>query len=448
MPQAKSSLARNRSYDDDFSCHLLNNKGALPKVGPMRSLVARMLSRLAIEPRIDVVFPDGTLQTVGHGKVPRLRMRIVDTPTELKLALNPELALGEAVMDGRVVVEQGSLYDLLDALVAAVHKARPQGWGKTLSGLRTAVRRFHQHNTPALAKRNVAHHYDLKSDFFKLFLDPDMQYSCAYFAQPDMTLAEAQLAKKRHIMGKLDLAAGHRVLDIGCGWGGMALSIAGETGASVTGITLSEEQLAIAQERGKASGLPVEFRLQDYRHLRESFDRIVSVGMFEHVGVGYYRDYFSKVRELLTDDGVALIHTIGRSSPPGATNPFIAKYIFPGGYIPAMSEVAAAVEKEGLVITDVEVLRIHYAETLKAWRENFLARRDEAIAMYDERFARMWEFYLAASEASFRHDDLVVFQFQLAKKLDGLPITRSYIEQREGQFGRKPAAKAVESEPA
>ncbi|SIQ09402.1 cyclopropane-fatty-acyl-phospholipid synthase family protein [Bosea sp. (in: a-proteobacteria)] len=406
----------------------------------MRSLVARMLSRLAIEPRIDVVFPDGTSQSIGQGSVPRLRMRIVDTPTELKLALNPELALGEAVMDGRVVVEQGSLYDLLDALVTAVHKARPQGWGKALEGLRTAIRRFHQHNTPALARRNVAHHYDLKSDFFRLFLDPDMQYSCAYFASPEMTLAQAQAAKKRHIMGKLDLQPGQRVLDIGCGWGGMALSIAGEAGASVTGITLSQEQLAIAQQRGRESGLPVEFRLQDYRHLTERFDRIVSVGMFEHVGVGYYREYFRKIRELLTEDGVALVHTIGRATPPGATNPFIAKYIFPGGYIPAMSEMAAAIEKEGLIVTDVEVLRLHYAETLKIWRENFLDRRDDAVAMYDERFARMWEFYLAACEASFRHDDLVVFQFQLARKLDGLPITRGYIEQRETAFGRESAS--------
>jgi cyclopropane-fatty-acyl-phospholipid synthase len=404
-----------------------------------------MLSRLAVEPRIDVVFPDGTSQAIGQGSVPRLRMRIVDAPTELKLALNPELALGEAVMDGRVVVEQGSLYDLLDALVRAVHKARPQGWGKTLEGLRTAIRRLYQHNTPALAKRNVAHHYDLKSDFFRLFLDPDMQYSCAYFARPDMTLTEAQIAKKRHIMGKLDLAPGQRVLDIGCGWGGMALSIADEAGASVTGITLSEEQLAIAQQRGRESGLAVEFRLQDYRHLTERFDRIVSVGMFEHVGVGYYREYFRKIRELLTDDGVALVHTIGRSTPPGATNPFIAKYIFPGGYIPAMSEMAAAIEKEGLIVTDLEVLRLHYAETLKAWRENFLARRDEAVAMYDERFARMWEFYLAASEASFRHDDLVVFQFQLAKRLDGLPITRGYIERREGAFGRGEAAEGPQT---
>jgi cyclopropane-fatty-acyl-phospholipid synthase len=218
------------------------------------------------------------------------------------------------------------------------------------------------------------------------------------------------------------------VLDIGSGWGGLALTLAGETGASVTGITLSQEQLAVAKARAAETGLPVDFRLQDYRAMEGPFDRIVSVGMFEHVGVGFYRDYFRKIAELLTEDGVALIHTIGRSTPPGATNPFIAKYIFPGGYIPALSEMTAAVEKEGLVITDVEVLRLHYAETLKAWRERFLARRAEVVAMYDERFARMWEFYLACSEASFRHDDLVVFQLQLAKRLDGLPITRGYME--------------------
>lgn len=403
----------------------------------MDAFVARMLSRLIKEPRIDVVFPDGTLQSVGKGDAPAIRMRIVDRPTELKLALNPELALGEAMMDGRVVVEKGSLYDLLDLLIAGLHKARPDGWSKTLAGLRTAVRRFHQHNTPALAKRNVAHHYDLRSDFFRLFLDEDMQYSCAYFARPDMTLAEAQLAKKRHIIDKLALEPGQSVLDIGCGWGGLGLTIAGEAGAHVTGITLSEEQLAVARERGAESGLPVEFRLQDYRTVSGPFDRIVSVGMFEHVGVGYYRPYFRKIAELLTEDGIALIHTIGRSTPPGATNPFIAKYIFPGGYIPALSEMTAAVEKEGLIITDVEVLRLHYAETLKAWRERFLARRAEVVDMYDERFARMWEFYLASSEASFRHDDLVVFQLQIAKRLDTLPMTRDYITRQEGSVPRQ-----------
>ncbi|CAN7333235.1 cyclopropane-fatty-acyl-phospholipid synthase [Bosea sp. LjRoot9] len=356
-------------------------------------------------------------------------MRIADRPTELQLALDPELALGEAVMEGRVVVERGSLYDLLDVLVAGVHRNPPTAWARALAKLRTSVRRFHQHNTLGWARRNVAHHYDLKAEFFRLFLDEDMQYSCAYFLTPQTSLAEAQIAKKRHILAKLAIGPGHDVLDIGSGWGGLGLTIAGETGANVTGVTLSQEQLAVARERATAAGLPVDFRLQDYRDVPERFDRIVSVGMFEHVGVGYYRTFFRKVAELLKDDGVALIHTIGRSSPPGATNPFIAKYIFPGGYIPAMSEVTAAVEHEGLIISDVEVLRLHYAETLKAWRERFLARRAEAVAMYDERFARMWEFYLAASEASFRHDDLVVFQFQLTKRLDTLPMTRGYMEQ-------------------
>ncbi|SEF55666.1 SAM-dependent methyltransferase [Bosea lathyri] len=394
----------------------------------MRALVARMLSRLVKEPRIDVIFPDGSLQSVGSGDAPALRMRIVDRPTELKLALNPELALGEAVMDGRVVVERGSLYDLLDLLISSAHRQQPSAWVHTLSGLRTAVRRFKQHNTLAWSQRNVAHHYDLKSDFFRLFLDDDMQYSCAFFPHPDTTLEEAQQIKKRRLVAKLAIKPGQRVLDIGSGWGGLGLTLARESGAAVTGITLSQEQLAIAKARAAETELPVDFRLQDYRTMAGSFDRIVSVGMFEHVGVGYYREFFRKISELLTQDGVALVHTIGRSSPPGATNPFIAKYIFPGGYIPALSEVSAAIEREGLVITDVEVLRLHYAETLKAWRERFLARRSEAVAMYDERFARMWEFYLAASEASFRHDDLVVFQLQLAKRLDTLPVTRGYME--------------------
>jgi cyclopropane-fatty-acyl-phospholipid synthase len=395
----------------------------------MRTLIARMLSRLVKEPRIDVVFADGSKQSVGKGSTPAFTMRIADRPTELQLALDPELALGEAVMEGRVVVERGSLYDLLDVLVAGVHRNRPMAWARALAKLRTSVRRLHQHNTLGWARRNVAHHYDLKSEFFRLFLDEDMQYSCAYFPTPQTSLAEAQIAKKQHILAKLAIRPGHDVLDIGSGWGGLGLTIAGETGASVTGVTLSQEQLAVARERAAAAALPVDFRLQDYRDVTERFDRIVSVGMFEHVGVGYYRTFFRKVAELLKDDGVALIHTIGRCSPPGATNPFIAKYIFPGGYIPAMSEVTAAVEHEGLIISDVEVLRLHYAETLKAWRERFLARRTEAVAMYDERFARMWEFYLAASEASFRHDDLVVFQFQLTKRLDTLPMTRGYMEQ-------------------
>ena len=393
----------------------------------MRSLIELMLSKLVKSPRLDIVFADGSHRSIGAGDKPAVTMHILDKLTELQLALNPELALGEAVMDGRVVVEQGSVYDLLDMLVAGLRGQTPSAWLQALGRARTAVRRFSQHNTPTWARRNVSRHYDLKAEFFKLFLDEDMQYSCAFFPKPDISLEEAQAAKKDRLIAKLALKPGHRVLDIGSGWGGLGLSIARQSSAKVKGITLSTQQLAIAQERAAAANLPVEFRLEDYRYVAGPFDRIVSVGMFEHVGVGYYRDYFRKLAELLTDDGVALVHTIGRTTPPGATNPFIAKYIFPGGYIPALSEVAAAVEREGLIITDVEVLRLHYAETLKAWRERFLARRTEAVAMYDERFARMWEFYLAASEASFRHNDLVVFQLQLAKKVDTLPVTRDYM---------------------
>lgn len=405
----------------------------------MRTLLTNMLSRLVREPRIDIVFADGKLHSAGQGAAPAVRLRIADRETEFRLALDPELALGEAIMDGRVIVERGTIYQLLETLVCGLSRQPPSAWANALERLRTAVRRLKQHNTPSWAKRNVSHHYDLKSEFFRLFLDADQQYSCAFFERPDATLEEAQEAKKRRIAAKLALKPGQSVLDIGSGWGGLGLSIARSTGARVTGITLSEEQLAAASKRAEEAGLPVEFRLQDYRAVSERFDRIVSVGMFEHVGVGYYRDYFRKIRELLTDDGVALIHTIGRTTPPGATNPFIAKYIFPGGYIPALSEIAAAVEKEGLVITDVEVLRLHYAETLKAWRERFLARRAEAVAMYDERFARMWEFYLAASEASFRHNGLVVFQLQLARRLDSLPMTRDYMSGK-GRAAAMPVA--------
>lgn len=402
----------------------------------MRSLIESMLAKLVKSPPLEIVFADGTHRLVGAGDKPALTMRILDRPTELQLALNPELALGEAVMDGRVVVEQGSLYDLLDLLIAGLHGHTLSPWTQALDRARTAIRRFNQHNTPSWARRNVARHYDLKADFFRLFLDEDMQYSCAYFPEPGISLEQAQAAKKHRLIAKLAIEPGQRVLDIGSGWGGLGLSIARETGARVKGITLSTEQLAIARDRAAGTDLPVEFKLEDYRHTVGPFERIVSVGMFEHVGVGYYRAYFRKIAELLTEDGVALVHTIGRTTPPGATNPFIAKYIFPGGYIPALSEVVAAIERERLVVTDVEVLRLHYAETLKAWRERFLARRAEAVAMYDERFARMWEFYLAASEATFRHNDLVVFQIQLAKRLDTLPVTRSYIDERAAELDR------------
>ena len=271
---------------------------------------------------------------------------------------------------------------------------------------------------------------------YSLFLDGDQQYSCAYFESPNQSLDDAQLAKKRHLAAKLRLKPGATVLDIGCGWGGLALYLAEIAGARVTGITLSQEQYQRAQnralERGRARD--TTFRLVDYRDVDGRFDRIVSVGMFEHVGVGFYDTFFSKCAELLADDGVMLLHTIGRSSRPGITNPWIAKYIFPGGYIPALSEVLPAIERAQLIVTDVEILQLHYAETLKAWRERFLAHREEAVRLYDQRFVRMWEFYLACSEMAFREGDMVVFQIQMAKRKGLMPATRDYIAREEARL--------------
>jgi cyclopropane-fatty-acyl-phospholipid synthase len=302
-------------------------------------------------------------------------------------------------------------------------------WGKLMNSARMTARPLQQWNTERRSKRNVERHYDLSGDLYRLFLDEDMQYSCAYFEQPDMTLEEAQLAKKQHIAAKLRIKPGQTVLDIGCGWGGLALYIAKTFDAEVLGVTLSTEQHQVATERARAAGLEnsVHFELRDYRDLSERFDRIVSVGMFEHVGVTQYRTYFDKCATLLKPDGVMLLHTIGRTAPPTTTSAFIRKYIFPGGYIPALSEVMPHIEKSGLATTDVEILRLHYAETLKAWRERFLANRDKVKAIYDERFCRMWEFYLCGSEASFRWQDLVNFQIQLTRKNDVLPMTRDYI---------------------
>jgi cyclopropane-fatty-acyl-phospholipid synthase len=296
-----------------------------------------------------------------------------------------------------------------------------------------ALRPLHQRNTTGQAKRNVSHHYDLDGRLYRLFLDPDLQYSCAYFEHPRKSLDEAQLAKKRHIAAKLLIEPEHRVLDIGSGWGGLALYLAKRCGALVTGITLSKPQLEYARRRAGESGLSsrVSFRELDYRDVDGSFDRIVSVGMFEHVGMGFYDGFFAKAAALLVEDGVMLLHTIGRPHGPGATHPWIRKYIFPGGHAPALSEVLPAIERSGLIITDLEVLHLHYGLTLRAWRERFLARHREAEMIYGKRFCRMWEFYLAMVECGFRHGDLSVFQIQLAKRLGVVPLTRDYVWVRE-----------------
>lgn len=377
----------------------------------------------------------GAKFTCGDGTGQPVAVRFVTHHAERRILLNPELALGEAYMDGTFVVEQGTIADalaiLLDQPQVLPHWARPQWWARYL-----LLRHVRQFNPRKRAMNNVAHHYDLDGRLYSLFLDADKQYSCAYFDTPDTTLDDAQLAKKRHLAAKLLIRRSDRVLDIGSGWGGLGLYLAEMTGADITGITLSTEQLEVATARAAEKNLTrsVRFLLQDYRDIPGPFDRIVSVGMFEHVGVDFYDTFFERCADLLTDDGVMMLHSIGRSTGPDVTSPWIAKYIFPGGYIPALSEVFPAIERAGLLVCDTEILRLHYAETLKAWRERFMARREEAVQLYDERFARMWEFYLAASEMAFRKQNLMNFQVQLTKRQGVVPMTRDYIVHEEAKL--------------
>jgi cyclopropane-fatty-acyl-phospholipid synthase len=380
---------------------------------------------------IEIETAGGKTFKIGDGSGKQLGLHFKDRTAQLRFLASPELAFGELFMDGRVEVTKGTIYDVL-ALAARNYDRRPR-WMNELQRLRAKwLRRRHRNDTKR-ALRNVAHHYDLDSRLYGLFLDSDRQYSCAYFEHEDDNLEQAQLAKKRHIAAKLLVEPGQTLLDIGCGWGGLALYFARVCGAKVTGITLSKEQLAIAQGRAEEAGLTsqIAFQHRDYRDLDAHFDRIVSVGMFEHVGRDYYDAYFAGIARLLDEKGVALVHTIGRMTEPAATNPWIDKYIFPGGYLPSLSEIMPAIERSGLFVTDIEVLRMHYAQTLQAWRERFQARREEAKALYDERFCRMWEFYLAGSECTFRFEGQAVFQIQLAKSVDALPLTRSYIASAE-----------------
>jgi cyclopropane-fatty-acyl-phospholipid synthase len=361
-----------------------------------------------------------------------------------RIAANPSMGVGEAYMDGGLVLEEGGVWDFVD-LIGRNAKYRPLKQASALS--RWWLDRRLQANARRAARRNVAHHYDLSVDFYRRFLDPDMQYSCAYFAHPGASLEEAQMAKKRHLAAKLLLQPGQKVLDIGCGWGGLGLSLAKAAEVEVHGITLSTEQLATAQRRAEAAGLAsrARFSLTDYRDVTGPYDRIVSVGMFEHVGRQNYQAYFDQVAKLLDEDGVAVIHSIGRADGPAFTQPWIAKYIFPGGYIPALSEVLPCVERAGLVATDIEILRLHYAETLKAWRERFEASRAEIERLYDARFCRMWEFYLAISEMAFRYRGHFVFQLQLAKRVDAVPITRDYIADAEAEIAARQAMRPIAS---
>ena len=401
----------------------------------MDRLLLKLLSQFLRRGSFTITTAAGGSYTFGDANGPPAAVRFTTRQALRAALLDPELKLGEAYMDGTMVVERGTIGDVLAVLMRQDHIAPPK-WALPPQLMRYMLRRLQQFNWRGRARRNIAHHYDLDGRLYSLFLDGDHQYSCAYFETPDQSLDDAQLAKKRHLAAKLQLKPGATVLDIGCGWGGLALYLAEIAGAHVTGITLSQEQYQRAQNRAIECGTTqnANFRLVDYRDVDGRFDRIASVGMFEHVGVGFYDTFFGKCAGLLGDDGVMLLHTIGRSSSPGITNPWIAKYIFPGGYIPALSEVLPPIERAQLIVADLEVLQLHYAETLKAWRERFLAHRDEVGRLYDQRFVRMWEFYLAASEAAFREGDMVVFQIQLAKRKGLTPATRDYIAREEARL--------------
>ena len=402
----------------------------------MDRLLELLLRRFVHRGTLRFATARGSMFTVGDGSGPPVAIRFMTNAAQRGVLLNPELRLGEAYMDGSLRMEEGSIADLLAIVLGQTTDGMPPNWAQLQWWLRYFYRRLQQLNVPARARRNVAHHYDLDGRLYSLFLDADRQYSCAYFETPDQSLDDAQLAKKRHLAAKLLVDDRHRVLDIGCGWGGLALYLAEFCRPHVTGITLSREQWQRASERAVEKSLmsSVDFRMQDYRDLQEKFDRIVSVGMFEHVGLVFYDAFFHKCARLLADDGVMLLHTIGRSEGPNVTNPWIAKYIFPGGYIPALSEVLPSIERAGLLITDIEILRLHYAETLKAWRDRFMAHREEAERIYDQRFVRMWEFYLAASEMAFREQAMMVMQIQITKRQDVVPITRDYVTREEARL--------------
>ena len=393
-------------------------------------LLDATLARLIETGTLHVTLPSGKTRIFGDGRAPVVSVTIHDWKSLRKILLSPDLGVGETYTDGTLTIKDDDLYGMLTLGISNLVHTRKTVWHqRLLEWLRTATRRLAQFNPVGKAQRNVAHHYDLSGELYELFLDEDRQYSCAYFRRPNDTLDQAQRNKKHHIAGKLLIEPGMKVLDIGCGWGGMALTLAQDYRAHVVGVTLSKQQHAVAVERVRQAGLEgrVEIRLQDYRHVEEKFDRIVSVGMFEHVGVPHYDEYFGHIREMLKPDGIALIHSIGRSGPPGTTGAWIAKYIFPGGYCPAMSETMAAVERQKLVATDIEVWRLHYAETLKHWHDRFEANIDAARTLYDDRFCRMWRFYLIACELTFRHDRQVVHQFQLARDQQAVPLTRDYL---------------------
>jgi len=382
---------------------------------------------------------DGSVYTCGDGLAPPIKVRFLDSTVQRRVLVDPELAVGEAYTTGKLVVEDGTIADVLSVLLDQPD-IWPR-WSKFQRWFRYRLGTLFKTNRRKRSKDNVERHYDLDDRLYSLFLDADRQYSCAYWNDTATDLESAQLAKKRHLAAKLMLRPDQSVLDIGSGWGGLSIYMAQTVGVAVTGITLSSEQLALSRSRlsSKRFRYPPNFRLQDYRDVNGSFDRIVSVGMFEHVGPRFYPAFFKRCFDLLNDSGIMVLHSIGRSGSPEPTNPWIAKYIFPGGYIPALSEVLPFIERSGLLICDIEILRLHYAETIKGWRERFMARRADVIRLYGERFTRMWEFYLAASEMTFRKQNMMNFQIQLTKRQGVVPMTRGYILQEEAALRSKEA---------
>ncbi|WP_244480445.1 class I SAM-dependent methyltransferase [Rhizobium sp. Root1220] len=398
-------------------------------------VLRRALSRIVTSGSLEVATASGRVLVFGDDSGSPVRVRFTDTRAQWAFLIDADLRLGELYMDGRFIVERGSLYEFVAMMLREAKNQKHPLVARLIDRVRTRLRILRHRNLPGRSKRNVAHHYDLDGRLYEVFLDADRQYSCAYFEYPGQSLEDAQRAKKKHLAAKLLIEPGNSILDIGCGWGGLARHLAQSAPCgNVLGITLSEEQFDYASKRGQSVAGPsmgkVGFLLQDYRSLEGRFDRIVSVGMFEHVGRSSYRTFFRKCAELLADDGVMVLHSIGCSATPGFTTPWLDRYIFPGGYIPSLSEIVPEVEAAGLIITDVEILRLHYAWTLAAWRERFAARWTEAATLYDERFCRMWEYYLSTAEAAFRYEDLVVFQIQISKRNDSLPVTRDYILDR------------------
>ncbi len=383
---------------------------------------------------LTVIDSNGRTRRYGDpGNGPRVTIQLHDRALHTRLPLNPRLVVGEAYMDGTLTVEDGAIYDFLDLVGLNIGGNPMNAWDRWFLRAELLWRRFQQANPLGKAQKHVAHHYDLSGELYDLFLDADRQYSCGYFLDPGMTLDEAQEAKKRHIAAKLCLEPGHKVLDIGSGWGGLSLYLAQTVDVEVTGVTLSAEQHKLSQQRATEAGLAerVGFHLRDYREQAGTYDRVVSVGMFEHVGAPHYQEFFDKISSLLCDDGVVLLHTISDRNVPMATNPWLRRYIFPGGHCPSISEILPAIERAGLWVTDIEILRLHYAETLRHWRERFMANRDKAAALYDEQFCRMWEFYLASCEMGFRRMGMMVAQIQLTKAIDAVPLTRDYMARWE-----------------